>query len=252
MTDLAEGRGQAAWDHVADRYSRLMIATIRRVVHDYDDVMDAYASVCQALCADDFARLRRYADSPERARFSTWLVAVVRNLTIDWRRQRDGRHRREAPSELSELTREIYSAIFLEGRSHVEAYELIAARRGVSLTFRTFLDALRDAYRNSPRASGGASEARKPPSELPSDLAAPVTSGGDTDAARLLGEALASLTTAQRVALQLFVVEGMAAADVASVVGWANAKAVYNNVYRTLEALRARFDRLGLRLEDLV
>ena len=91
---LRDGDGEAAWDVFLDGHRRLMLATVRHYVRDYDDVMDVFARVCEGLRADRFARLRRYADKPpdsHTARFSTWLVAVLRNLIMDWFRVRDGR-----------------------------------------------------------------------------------------------------------------------------------------------------------------
>jgi len=54
-------------------------------------VMDVFARVCEALREDDLRRLRSWAEQPQhRARFTTWLVTVVRHLTVDWFRHRDG------------------------------------------------------------------------------------------------------------------------------------------------------------------
>ena len=71
--------------------------------------MDVFSTVCQALCANDFARLRRYSERAARPGVSAWLVAVVRNLTIDWLRQRDGRRRLSVPTGLSPLQQKIYA-----------------------------------------------------------------------------------------------------------------------------------------------
>ena len=110
LTPLNAGDSQAAWDLFAERYRRLMLATIRRMVADHDDVMDVFSTVCQALSANDFARLKRYSErSAQSASVATWLVAVVRNLTVDWLRQRDGRRRLSVPSALSPLQQEIYT-----------------------------------------------------------------------------------------------------------------------------------------------
>ena len=250
LSELAEGRHQAAWDLVAARYSPLILATIRRLVRDHDDVMDVYSFVCQALSENDLARLKRFVDEPTRARFSTWLVAVVRNLTIDWMRKRDGRRRHDVPPTLSVLQRDIYTAVFLEGRSHLEAYEAIAARDGEPTTFRAFLRALRDTYRLCPPTPRP--ESRRRPTELPNDVAAPAARTAESaDTARHLAEALAAFTPVHRLAVELFVIEGMSAADVARAVGWPNAKSVYNSVYRTLDALRLKLERAGIRAEDL-
>jgi DNA-directed RNA polymerase specialized sigma24 family protein len=94
VAELKQGRPDAAWDLFLDRYRRLIFAAIRHYAQDYDDVMDVFARVCEALREDDLARLRCYAEQPfHGARFSTWLVTVVRHLTIDWFRHRNGRRR---------------------------------------------------------------------------------------------------------------------------------------------------------------
>jgi DNA-directed RNA polymerase specialized sigma24 family protein len=66
-----------------------------------------------------------------------------------------------------------------------------------------------------------------------------------------LAEALASQPADVRLAVELFVVEGMSAAEVARTVGWPNAKAVYNRVYRALVALRSRLEAEGVGPGDL-
>jgi RNA polymerase sigma factor (sigma-70 family) len=221
-----------------------MLATIRRLVEDPDDVDDVFAVVSQALSENDLERLRRFVDDPKRGRFSTWLVAVVRNLTIDWLRRRDGRRQASAaPAVLSELQREIYIAIFVEGRTHIEAFEMMVARRGESLSFRSFLQALRETYRLAPPKS------RADWDEQIAPAASERAERADT--ARHLADALAAFPPEHRLALELFVIEGMAAAQVAQVVGWPNAKAVYNNIYRMIDALRAKLARAGITSRDL-
>src|SRR6266704_2305374 len=94
MAQLQQAGPEAAWDLFLDRYRRLIFAAIRHYAQDYDDVMDVFARVCEALREDDLRRLRTYVAQPDhRARFSTWLVTVVRHVTVDWFRHRDGRRR---------------------------------------------------------------------------------------------------------------------------------------------------------------
>src|SRR5215208_889455 len=94
IAPLEAGDPEAAWDRFIERYRRLIFGAIRHYTTDSDDVMDVFASVCEAFRQNDFARLRRCAAQLDPARpFSTLLVVVVRNLTIDWFRHRDGRQR---------------------------------------------------------------------------------------------------------------------------------------------------------------
>jgi RNA polymerase sigma factor (sigma-70 family) len=81
---------EAAWQAFLRTYSRLLLHTARRVGRDYDAAMDAYAYLLEQLRRDDCRRLRAYVPT-ERAKFTTWLVAVSRRLCVDHLRQRYGR-----------------------------------------------------------------------------------------------------------------------------------------------------------------
>jgi RNA polymerase sigma factor (sigma-70 family) len=249
MVELRRGNSDAAWDLFLDRYRRLIFAAIRHYAQDYDDVMDVFARVCESLREDDLRRLRTYVEqSDHRASFSTWLVTVVRNLTVDWFRHREGRHRISAAAErLPPLQRAIFEHVFLERRSHVEAYELIRASESPALSFRQFLSELRETYsavtngrRGRLLAELGTPVPNETEPEAPTDEDPAVEDG------ELLQEALRSLSPEDRVAVQMYVVDQMPAADVARVVGLPNAKAVYNRVYRALAILRERLERAGL------
>jgi len=110
--------------------------------------MDVFARVCEALREDDLARLRCYVEQQiHGARFSTWLVTVVRHLTIDWFRHRDGRRRLSALAERRPLRRRIFELVFFERRSRVEAYELVRAREAPDLPFGRFLGELRETHK---------------------------------------------------------------------------------------------------------
>ena len=245
MTELRCGNSDPAWDLFLGRYRRLIFAAIRHYAQDYDDVMDVFTRVCESLREDDFRRLRTYADQAEhRASFSTWLVAVVRNLTIDWFRVRDGRHRLSVVAErLPPLQRCIFERVFLERRSHLEAYELLRTGAFPTLSFRQFLAELRATYAavTSGRRGRLLAELGTPlPNEQEAE--APASEGITVEDSELLEAALRFLSSEDRVAVQLYIVEEMPAADVARVVGLPNAKAVYNRVYRALAVLRGRLE----------
>ncbi len=199
VAELRRGGVDAAWDLFLDQYRCLIFAAIRHYAQDYDDVMDVFAQVCESLRETDLKRLCSYFERPTHsARFSTWLVTVVRHLTVDWFRHRDGRRRLSTvAAELPPLRRRIFEFLFINKRSHVEAYELLKSSAGLDLSFGQFLAEVSATYR-----------------------------------------------AVARVAVELFVVEEMPADAVAKVVGWPNAKAVYNHVYRALAVMRARLSTL--------
>jgi RNA polymerase sigma factor (sigma-70 family) len=250
---LETGDSQAAWDLFVERYRRLIFAAIRHYTADHDEVMDVFAQACEALRADDLARLRRYlAQTDHRARFSTWLVTVVRNLTVDWFRHRDGRRRLSTiAADLPPLQRRIFELVFAEGRGHVEAYEIIKGESPAGLTFGDFLRELRVTYQAVAARRQGPlmAELGGPPPEEPEPAVEDAL--GRKEQAAVLAELLQSLPPEERLAVQLFVVEEMPAEEVARAVGFPNAKAVYNRVYRALDVLRARLERAGISGADL-
>ncbi|MEP6572824.1 MAG: sigma-70 family RNA polymerase sigma factor [Gemmatimonadota bacterium] len=256
LAKLNVGQGQEAWDLFAERYRRLILATIRRLVDDHDDVMDVFSSACEALSADDFARLRRYSEHSSRgATVATWLVAVIRNLTVDWLRRRDGRRRLTVPATLTPLQQKIYAAICLDGASHIETYELIVAS-GALLTFPEFLREVRSTSIAAP--CPGATHVRRQLSISRTSEAAEALERAETieatistDTARRLDLALAAQPDDVRLAVELFVIDGLSAAAVAAAVGWPSAKSVYNRVYRALASLRASLEREGIGPTDL-
>jgi RNA polymerase sigma factor (sigma-70 family) len=250
---LEAGDPQAAWDLFIERYSRLIFAAIRHYTSDHDEVMDVFAQTCEALRADDAARLRRWLAQPDhRARFSTWLVTVVRNLTVDWFRHRDGRRRLSTiAADLPPVQRRIFELVFAEGRAHTEAYELLKGEQQPALAFGDYLRELRATYQAVAARRKGALMAElggPPPEEL--DASSEDVLARTEQGARL-EEVLQSLPPDERLAIQLFVVEELPAEQVARAVGLPNAKAVYNRVYRALDVLRARLERTGISGADL-
>ncbi len=86
----------------------------------------------------------------------------------------------------------------------------------------------------------------------PAEASLPELDPAETaESVRRLAAALASQPADVRLAINLFVVEGMSASDVARLVGWPNAKAVYNRVSRALANLRTHLEREGIGPGDL-
>ena len=255
IAPLTAGDAEKAWDLFIERYRRLIFATIRRNGRDHDEVMDVFAHVCEGFRERDFARLRHCAErlEPERP-LSTWIVAVVRNLSNDWWRHRHGRKRLSAAAaSLSPIQRRIFEYVFVEQRSHVEAYELIVSRDQHELSFGGFLKELSQTYRAIAAGRWGSTIA-----EFAAFADTPHVDPFEKDLtvaverhARLT-EVMSTLSSEDQLAVQLFVIEGMPAEEVARALGSSGAKSVYNRVYRALAAIRQRLERAGIRgQEDL-
>jgi RNA polymerase sigma factor (sigma-70 family) len=253
IDELRRGSSDAAWDLFLAQYRRVIFAAIHHYARDPDDAMDIFAYVSEALRRDDLRRLRRYIEQPShRARTSTWLVAVVHHLTIDWFRHRDGRRRLSTIADsLPPLRRRIFEEIYFERRSHVEAYELIRASIAPDLTFAAFLAELRATHQVASAGRHG-SMLRSMIARATDAPAVQAPRTGETAEQRaILADAMASLDTEERRIVDLYVVDERPAASVASLLGLPNAKAVYNRVYRALGALRDRLERSGVRRGDL-
>ena len=247
MKELQAGRADAAWALFIERYRRLIFSAIRHFARDPDDVMDVFAHVCEALCRNDLAPLRQYATAHSgRARCSTWLVTVVRNLTVDWFRHRDGRPRRAVPPNLTPLQQRVYQGIFVEGHSHAECFGRLQQLGGPAVSSHDFAQALRVTYRAVGRS--GAAHAAQPGGTVG---LSPEEESMAADTAQRISRLLVDLDAADRLAVQLFVVDELPAAEVARIVGWANAKAVYNRVSRILLKLRGELARARIGPGDL-
>jgi len=252
IAPLESGDPEAAWDLFIERYRRLIFGAIRRYTGEPDDVMDVFARVCEALREHDFTRLRRCAArlDPDRP-FSTLLVAVVHNLAIDWFRHRDGRRRLSTiAAALPPLRQRIFEYVFVDGRSHVEAYELLRSREAPNLPFGEFLTELSATYRAVRAGRHGhlAAELAVPPPALPD---APPDPAVAAEQRVLLARALDALPPDDRLAVQLYVVDDMPAEQVAHVLGYPNTKTVYNRVYRALGAIRTHLAQAGIRGGEL-
>jgi RNA polymerase sigma factor (sigma-70 family) len=254
LDKLRGGDYEAAWSLFVDRHRRLLFAIARRYSDDDDDVMDLFAHMCDQLRANDLARLRRYASDPSpRASFSTWLAVVARNLCVDWIRARDGRRRLEIPSELSERSRQLFEYLFVRGYSHREAFELMNTPP-LSITTAEFRKALRDVHAQSSRGLIGSAVARRVSGDVIDSIEAdgsPITETMEADARRVVQQLLRDLPADLQLAIQLFVVEDAPAADIARALGWANAKAVYNRVYRALATVKDTLAARGITHDDL-
>ena len=254
LAPLQEGQPEVAWDRFLARYRRLIFASIRHYTLDYDDGMELFAHVCEKLHADGMRRLRVRAESPHpHARFSTWLVAVVRHLVVDWFRNRDGRQRLSSlVQSLPPRQQRIVQLVFVDRCSHAEAYELLRGGAHPDLTYREFLVDLRQAcaaLQGGRRGRILGELAPLPPTEVPEDTA--TTPAEAAERRERLHSALARLIPEDRALVELYVVEGLPADRVAAVLGLPNAKAVYNRAYRALADLRTSLERSGIRRGDL-
>ena len=199
-------RADAAWDDFVAVHSRLLLHVVRALTNDRDAAMDAYARVLERLRADDFRRLRGYVPDG-RSRFTTWLVAVVRRLCLDWHRERYGRARAEGSARAR------------------EAHE--RRRRLTSLAMDVGVEEFKDG------ADAGTSQTEGPDELLRS-----------RELLDALEAALATLTPADQVLLRLRFDDDLSAQQIARTLHYPTPFHVYRRINAVLaqlrQALRAR------------
>jgi RNA polymerase sigma factor (sigma-70 family) len=245
LAKLNAGDLVASWDLFIGRYRALIVHTITRLIDDRDETMDVFSAVCHAFTANDFARLRRYDVAAARgASVATWIATVVRNLTVDWLRKRDGRRSTSVPSGLTPLQQQIFTAICVDGASHVEAYEQLRVALPAAVSFGEFLREVTVVHRQAP--CPGTPRTARPAAPVPEPSVLPPDSARLAELGQWLGDALASEPADVRLAIKLLVIDRVPAAEIARIVHWPNAKAVYNRVYRALAAGRAWLEARGL------
>ncbi len=92
MARLQQREPDAAWDALLTRYRRLIFAAIRHYAQDYDDVMDVFTRVCEALREDDLRRLRGYIEQPEHRDTYTNDTFLYTSRSNRWEQVPQGHH----------------------------------------------------------------------------------------------------------------------------------------------------------------
>jgi RNA polymerase sigma factor (sigma-70 family) len=116
---------EQAWDGFLDEYAPVILQVVHHFVRDQDQVHDCFVFACEKLKQDNLKKIRRFEENGS-ASFPTWLRAVVRNLCLDWYRQRFGRPRLyRSIARLPKLEREIFRCIHLRGLSETEAFHTV-------------------------------------------------------------------------------------------------------------------------------
>lgn len=120
---LSSGSTGDAWSEFLERYSPLIMHVIRRHDADHDRAAECFRYVCGALGDDGFHRLLKFRpDGP--ARFKTWLMAVVSNLCVDWRRRQSGRVRPvRSVMCLPVLEQQVYDCIYVRHLSRAQCLQ---------------------------------------------------------------------------------------------------------------------------------
>jgi RNA polymerase sigma factor (sigma-70 family) len=249
---LSSGRVDAAWSEFLARYSPLIMHVIRRHRADDDVTAECFIHVCAALSDNGFHRLLSFRpDGP--ARFKTWLMAVVSNLCVDWRRKEQGRVRPfQSVARLPELDQQVYLCIYVRRMSRAQCVQAlkprfpglteatvseINARLFATLTphQRWLLSVRPPALKPVP--SGAGTEDDDPAWEMATPGPGPDDQAADSQERRQLEDALSKLPAEQRLLLALRYEQDLTLAEIARLTGRPDPFRVNREVQTALDAL---------------
>ncbi len=87
--DLLLKGNRNEWEAFVRRVSPVVFSVIKKTLvsagRDTEEAQDILQELFARLCANNFQILKRY--DPERARLTTWLSVIARNMTIDYLRR---------------------------------------------------------------------------------------------------------------------------------------------------------------------
>jgi RNA polymerase sigma factor (sigma-70 family) len=250
LSAFSSAERQSAWCAFLDRYSSLIYHVVRSFDRDPDRSGNCFLFICEQLSAHDFRRLRKF-DLAGRARFSTWLCAVVRNLCLDWHRKEHGRQRVfGSVARRSTMDQLLFELVFRRGLSAEEAREELS-RRGVELSFAALEEKICDIRRclssrqlwllSSGKAMLDSIEGEEDGTysvELADPSPDPESLLALRDTHRHVSAALASLTDSDRLLIRLRYQEGLTLQQVARLVGLKDAQTADRRLRDIIDHLR--------------
>jgi RNA polymerase sigma factor (sigma-70 family) len=112
LTELRSGAPHSAWTAFLTSYSGLIYGVVHIFAHEQDHIADCFVFACEKLAEKNYRRILSFRPDG-KARFTTWLRAVVRNLCLDWHRSQFGRKQLFASTAgRSGVDQEIFRAAF--------------------------------------------------------------------------------------------------------------------------------------------
>jgi RNA polymerase sigma factor (sigma-70 family) len=116
-----------AWVEFLDRYSQLIMSAANQFEYRQDRIDDCFVYVCEQLSDNHFRRLLKF-NVQGKARFRSWLGAVVFNLCVDWHRREFGRVTlTPAIAALPAFDQSVYRLVVEEGATKETAYQTLRA-----------------------------------------------------------------------------------------------------------------------------
>jgi RNA polymerase sigma factor (sigma-70 family) len=246
------------WSFFVHQYSGLLLHTIREFESDYDEVLDRYLYICQKLTERNFQRFTRFTHGGQKE-FAAWLRAVARNLCIDHAREQKGRRRLpRGIARLPELDQEVFQAVYWQGHSATDAFEVLRSVRP-ELEFPRVLDSLKRiegsvrpwklaqlAHSSRQQLSGaGHGISEEVVARVPDGRPNPEADALTHEKFRALEEAVSELPPSDRLLLRLRFEMGLNLEQTATASGMADHRQAHDRLAQILEKLRERLSAKG-------
>ncbi len=123
---------EEAYAELLKRFSPVIIRMIRRFMHDRDEVMEVYTSICERLRANDFKALRRFRINKE---ITPWLSVVVANACRDrFRKLRTVSVPQSVISKLDDREKLVFKYYYQDRLQHQEIQQLLGGKHNLPST----------------------------------------------------------------------------------------------------------------------
>jgi RNA polymerase sigma factor (sigma-70 family) len=243
-----------AWVEFLESYSAVLYQTARACTSDEDAAADCYLHICERLSRNGFRRLLKF--KPEgSASFTTWLRVVAQNLCFDWHRSQSGRPRPfRSLQHLSALDLEVYDSRFVHGASRQETLHNLQTRfPGIGMSELSDIEArVQDlltprqqwilATRRQPASSHRLAFASDESDPVGTDITdpgpTPETWFADQQIHAHLQKSLATLSTQERLLLQLRFEQELSLNEIARLCGLQDAQRVHRMLTTVVNKLR--------------
>jgi len=257
---LQSDQAEDAWKSFLITYSELIFGVIRSIAQDPDSSGDCFVFVCGRLADKNYRRLRSFRQDG-RARFSTWLRAVVRNLCLDWYRAKFGRKQMfRFLTSRSVLDQQIFQAAFQRGMNPEEVRRELSGK-GYDLSFpdvercieelRNLMSARQLWLLSVGKISTNSLDSTADDSGAP-EIVDPAPNPEMIAILRenraTLSEAFARISSGDQLLLRLRYVEGLGLQEVADLVGLKDPQTADRRIRGAIEHLRERVERKNLLL----
>ena len=131
---------EEAYGELLRRYSAVILRMIRRFMHDQDEVMEVYTSVCERLRAKDFRALRRFQVTNE---LTPWLSVVVANACRDrFRKLKAVSVPKSVIGKLDEREQLVFRYYYQKRLEHQEIAETIKGKHDIDCTTYDVIEAV--------------------------------------------------------------------------------------------------------------